>query len=150
MAQLDQIIPDKLTNARSAILDAFAELEHEVAETIQCFTSVGCPAGATLGQKLEKLASLKASASLSTARHKILIDLVAKAQSLCEVRNDVVHSRMRLVIGQPETAIYLNTRAIERQFPSGRVMSLTDHKALTSQTSDVVARIREWRRAPKK
>jgi hypothetical protein len=150
MAQLEQIIPSALTSARSAILDAFAALEQETAEALRCLPSVACSEGATLGQKLEKLASLKASPSLSTACHKIIIELVAEAQALSEVRNDVVHSRMRLAVGQPETAIYLNTRAIQCQYPTGRVMNLAEHEALSSQTKDVTKRLGDWRRAPKK
>lgn len=148
--RIETLIPNSLATARSTILDAFAELEQETFEALRSCPAMPCHDGATLGQKLEKLAGLKANSLLSKARQKVIVAAAQDAQAMCDVRNDIVHSRMRFVDGHPETAIYLNTRACQQRYPTGRVMSVLEHQQLAKSVSDVTARIKDWRHAPKR
>lgn len=133
--------------ARSDVLDAFAELEYIVAETALAWAPEKPNKGATVGQKLEKLSAIMAGPALSHERRKVLTEAIFEAQKLCEIRNDVVHSRLRLAVGDPHTCVYLNTRSAE---PVARVMSIQQHIDLAKQASEVTRRIREWHYAPKK
>jgi hypothetical protein len=141
------LVPHELTRARSDVLDAFAELEHVVTETALAWAPEAPGKNATLGQKLDKLADIKAGSSLSHDRRKIISEAVAEAQNLCEIRNDVVHSRLRLAVGDPQTCVYLNTRSTD---PVARVMSVQQHVQIAEQASALARRIREWHYAPKK
>jgi len=145
MAQLEQLIPNRLAAARSEVLDAFAELEGELADLIVLLADkVPNPAG-LLGQKLDALATLKPSSSLSKHRHKQITDCVRAAQLLCEIRNDLVHSRMQMMVGELETAVYLNVKKRDEPYPQARILSLANHQQLAAQARDITVRFRECR-----
>lgn len=133
--------------ARSAVLDAFAELEHIVAETAIAWAKEKLGKGASLGQKLDKLEEIQAGPALSHERRKVLIEAVAEAQRICVIRNDVVHSRLRLAIGDPKTCVYLNPRLTDAV---ARVMSVKQHADLAKTAIDLARRFREWHYAPKR
>lgn len=146
----NNFLPQELSEARSMVLDAFANLEYAVAEAIKVSKLGNVCEAAPLGQKLELLVGLKPSATLSKAKTKIVTDAAIKAQSLCEIRNDLVHSRMQFVAGHPNIAIYINVRAINQAYPKARVLTVDQHNNLANEAKSITDRINEWRLADKK
>ena len=150
MHQFDNIIPNDLTIARSGVLDAFAELEYEVAEAVKALGGDTGHEGAPLGQKLDKLAGLKAGPMLSKENSKIITEAAKRGLTLCEIRNDVVHSKLRFVSGHPEIAIYINARIINQPYPTARVMTVTQHQTLAREITVIAECINAWRCKQKK
>ena len=146
----NNILPKELSEARSDVLDAFANLEYAVAEAIKVSELEAACEGSPLGQKLEILAGLKPGPKLSKAKTKIVTDAAAKAQSLCEIRNDLVHSRMQFVAGHPNIAIYINVRAINQPYPKARVLTVDQHSNLAQEAKTITDCINEWRLSDKR
>ncbi len=143
-------LPKELSEARSNVLDAFANLEYAIGEAIKVIElEAGC-ASAPLGQKLEILAGLKPGPKLSKANTKIITDAVKQAQTLCEIRNDIVHSRMQFIAGHPNIAVYINVRAINQPYPKARVLTLDQHGNLTNEAKAITDCVNAWRLADKR
>ena len=146
----NSLLPKELSEARSHVLDAFANLEYAVAQAMKMAdVEPGC-AAAPLGQKLEILASLKPGPKMSKAKAKIIADAASKAQSLCEIRNDVVHSRMQLVAGHLNIAVYINIRAINQAYPQARVLTVEKHNHLADEAKAITDCINAWRLSDKR
>ena len=145
MQQINNILPNTLSAARSHVLDAFADLEYSVIEALKAMHLEPTCSGASLGQKLEKLAGLKPTSKLSKANAKIITDAAIKAQSLNEIRNDIVHSRMRSIANHPEIAIYLNARTINQAYPTGRVMTVDQHAKLAAEVQAITNCLKSFR-----
>jgi hypothetical protein len=150
MHQTANLVPNELSEARSNVLDSFANLEYAVAEVIKVSEHGAVYDGAPLGQKLEVLSAFKPGPKLSKAMAKIITDAAAKAQSLCEIRNDVVHSRMRFVAGHPNIAIYINVREVNQPYPKAHVLTVDQHINLANETKSITDCINKWRLTDKK
>jgi hypothetical protein len=131
--------------ARSNVLDAFAALEFEVTEALKILELGTSCESALFGQKLDKLATLVAGPTLSKASVKIITEAATKSQSLCEIRNDLVHSRLRYIPDHPAIAIYFNARTIAHPYPIARAMTVTQHQTLAKETNAVAVCIKTWR-----
>ena len=150
MQHINNIVPSTLSAARSDVLDAFADLEYSVIEALKAMQlEISC-SNAPLGQKLEKLAGLKPTPKLSKASAKIITDAASKAQSLNEIRNDIVHSRLRSIANHPEIAIYLNARTINQPYPTARVMTIDQHAKLAVEVRAVTTCLTNFRNAQQK
>lgn len=150
MRLANNLLPSDLSEARSDVLNAFADLEYAVAEALKFLAITVGYENAPIGQKFEALANLKASSKISKATTKLLYDAALNGQLLCEIRNDLVHSRMQFVAGHPNIGIYLNVRAINQPYPKARVLSVSQHIRLASEARTIANCINNWRLTDKK
>jgi hypothetical protein len=120
-----------LAQARSALIDAFAELELEVS---LCCARVGATVAKDLsfGKRLNTLAETKPNPHLSKQASATLKELVAASRPSLHVRSAVVHSTMRVcACGDPIIAIFRNVADI-----AGK----TERTALIFSAGDLEAR----------
>jgi len=138
---------DAFHKERSKCVDAFADLEAEVAALLVASNIE--PGKASFGLQLGKLAKVKASPKLSKAKLAMLTELVARRQSLNAVRNDVVHARLKLTfIDDQPTACFVNPY---QQTDSGRVarlLDLAEMRVLTKQVSELAESLRNLQSNP--
>lgn len=127
--------------ARSRYLDAMAEFE---AQVVRILRLGGLKAGSEcLGQKLEKLASLKATCSLSKDAVKKAHDIVAGSGSMLDERNDIVHAVMRIVNFDGVTTAYFSNNRLDESDTSsvGRLINAAQFEQIERRTRSQTTRL---------
>ena len=129
---------DSLHIARSCLLDSFAQVE----ESVICLQAKfgHKPSAATLGQRLEALRKVKASAQLSKATITQLQTHVLRLATLNALRADVVHARMFVVpVAGEMRACFMNSRECSEEFPSARLLTLDQFSKVSKELRELAA-----------
>ena len=115
-----------LKQARSDLLDAFAELDAAITIVLQSASLNKIPP--LFGQRLEAV-------KLHAQRNLEEID------SLVPIRNDVVHSTLEFMNRKGGlSAVYVNSGSVDR-FPSSRVLNVADHREITRTVKGAAKRL---------
>lgn len=113
---------DSFHAGRSKCIDAFASVEEVVvALLVMLEIKIGAE---PFGQKIEQLRKAKASPRFSKARLEKLSILLPGCETLNSLRNDIVHSRLQVVvIEEYPRACFINTRECLSGSQSARIFS---------------------------
>lgn len=119
----------ELAQARSDLLDAFADIEAKIARMVKAASgSAHLSARITLFRKLEPCSSL--SKTNLPKRDKMADEL----ESLLPLRADIVHSRLETVmIGGSVAAKFVNAQHRHEDHPPCRLLFLADIRKLTTK-----------------
>lgn len=121
---------DAFHRERSKCIDAFAAIEEAFVRLLsQSDIKFG---GESFGQKLKLLQKIKASPSRSKERVAQLQVLLKRCEALCELRNDIVHSKLQLaLIGDDHRACFTNLRDCQSGSQTARLLTLEGLRALS-------------------
>lgn len=133
---------DAFHRERSRCVDAFADLEEAVIALLLAHDiKFG---GESFGMKLGKLTKLKPSPRLSKTCAARLVDVVNKCAALTALRNDIVHSRLKLAtIGEDQKACFINLDQCGAHAQSARLLSLEGLRAVTLESARLAQEARE-------
>lgn len=65
----------------------------------------------------------------------------AEIKQVRSIRNDIVHSQLKMLPGNPACAIYLNSASVSDDAPLARMMTLDQHKGLIVRLKALTAKI---------
>lgn len=137
---------DSFHIARSRYFDAMAEFETQVVRVLRLGeVKVGSEC---LGQKLEKLKSLKASSRLSKEVIAKLGEFAMACGPMLDERNDIVHSAMKMVNldGVPH-GFFTNTRFEQCESSLvGRLVSAVQFQQLERETRNLASKMAQFGR----
>jgi hypothetical protein len=69
------------------------------------------------------------------------VDSNAEIKKVRSVRNDLVHSQLKILPGKPAYAVYLNSALVGEEAPLARMMTLDQHKGLMTRLKALTAKI---------
>jgi hypothetical protein len=121
-----------LIAARNRVLDAFALAEHAIVDLLDRASEKPPMSCASLGQKIEALKAVKPSPTFSKVRHSSLQAEIIKFEIATQVRNDIVHSILRIIDLEEPVALYCNARQKDKDYPKSRIMTVKDHDRLVA------------------
>ena len=127
---------------RSKCIDAFAAVEEALISAI--VATGGKPAGDSFGQRLAKLRKASPTSAMSGDRLLKLQGLLDRCLAISEVRNDIVHSELKLAsIGDDQRACFINLRYCTSGSQTARLFTLEAMRHLTSEMSQLATEIGE-------
>lgn len=127
---------DAFHRERSKCVDAFADLETAVIRLMRAAAIKS--GGESFGQKLDKLAKAKANPQLPKASISKLPLLLKRCETICALRNDIVHSRLQMaVIGEEHRACFVNLRECESSGQTARIFTLPGLRDLSAEMTDL-------------
>ncbi len=126
--------PREWHNARSNLLDAFADAEAAIVALLK--RSGAKPNGEMLGQKIELLRAAKPSPHYSKTQRAKVGPLLDKLEQMLEIRNDIVHGKLQIAeIAGQYSAIFVNTRDARELAPRVRMIGLSAMTRLHHETA---------------
>ncbi len=132
---------DAFHKDRSKCIDAFSAVEEALLAAI--LATGGKASAASFGQKLAQLRKAKATPAMSAERLTKLQGLLDDCLAIGEVRNDIVHSVLKLaVIGDDQRACFVNLRSCNSGSQIARLFTLEGLRSLTSEMNDLAQKIR--------
>lgn len=136
---------DAFHRERSKCVDAFADLEAAVIAML-VFHKVKT-GSEPFSQKLVKIAKIPPCPQLSKSQVSRLGEIVKRCQTFSEVRNDIVHSRLKLaVIDNDHRACFINHGQASGCIQNARLFNLQSLRDLSSHLASLTAEITDMTR----
>ena len=130
----------ELAAARSAMLDAFGDLEARICKFLK--DAKQAPKAQPLGAKVEAFKSLPSMPQIAKANMTKRDSLAEEIAALLPIRADVVHSRMTLHnIDGKQAAIFVNSQNRSDAYPPCRILTESDLCRITKEILHIVSEL---------